>query len=328
VTVGLPMSQVNETLRTLMLVEVIGLLLAMTLVAGLGRWLIRRELRPLEEVASTARQVTALPLEAEQSHVPYRVTVAAQSQEIGEVADAFNDMLDHVDNSLEARAANEAQLRQFVADASHELRTPLTAIRAQLEVDLAHPERADWEATAQGVLEDATSMQELVGDLLALADLDAVRAVAAPRAPVDLDDVVLAEVARHRLTARVAIDTHAVSGAQVLGDGGQLTRLVRNLLDNAVRHADTGVTVTLVELGGNAILTVANDGSVIPVEDRLRIFERFARLDDARAEHSGGTGLGLAIVREIAEHHDGRVEVVDGPTAAFRVSLPLAMGAD
>ena len=282
------------------------------LFVGVLTWFVTgRALRPVEAIRREVESIGGGELHR-------RVPEPASADEIGRLARTMNAMLGRLED------ANTAQ-RRFVADASHELRTPLTAIRAQLEVDLTHPDGADWKATAQGVLEDATSMQELVGDLLALADLDAVRAVPAPRAPVDLDDVVLAEVARARLITSVAIDTRGVSGAQVLGDGGQLTRLVRNLLDNAVRHAASGVSVTLEEIGSAAVLTVANDGAGIPVEDRQRVFERFARLDDARAEHSGGTGLGLAIVREIAEHHDGQVEVVDGPGAVFRVTLPLGM---
>jgi len=158
------------------------------LFVGVLTWFVTgRALRPVEAIRSEVDSIGGGDLHR-------RVPMPASDDEIGRLARTMNAMLGRLEDA-------DAAQRRFVADASHELRTPLTAIRAQLEVDLAHPERADWEATAQGVLEDATSMQELVGDLLALADLDAVRAVAAPRAPVDLDDVVLAEVARHRLTA-------------------------------------------------------------------------------------------------------------------------------
>jgi signal transduction histidine kinase len=276
---------------------------------GVVTWLVTgRALRPVEAIRSEVEAIGGGDLHR-------RVPATGTDDEVGRLAQTMNAMLARLEDA-------DAAQRRFVADASHELRTPLTSIRTQLEVDLAHPEIADWEATGTGVLEDARNLQDLVTDLLALAELEAGREAPLRHAAVDLDDVVLAEIARARHATKLEIDVTRVSGAQVEGDESQLVRLVRNLLDNAVRHAATRVTVALVEGDHSALLSVANDGPSIPVDDRQRIFERFARLDDARADHSGGTGLGLAIVHEIVEHHHGTIEVVDGPGACFRVVLP------
>ncbi len=203
--------------------------------------------------------------------------------------------------------ANRRQ-RQFVADASHELRSPLTRIRTELEIDLAHPDRAELAATQRTVLADAVALQALVEDLLHLARSDAGTAPLR-REPVDLDDIVLTEVQRLRAGAAVAFDVAGVSGAQALGDTDQLRRVVRNLLENAVRHARSTVAVEVREEPAAAVLTVTDDGPGIPAGERERVFERFTRLDDARSARAGGTGLGLAITREIVHRHDGTVAV-------------------
>jgi signal transduction histidine kinase len=216
---------------------------------------------------------------------------------------------------------------RFVADASHELRSPLTGMRTQLEVDLEHPELADWQATEQDVLTDTIRMQRLVDDLLAIAIADASSLDAAHREPVDLDEIVLAEARRlHTTHTALTIDTHGVSGAQVEGNPDQLLRVVRNLLDNAGHHARSRVVVSLSESNTDVTLRVVDDGPGIPDADRERVFERFARLDDARGRDGGGAGLGLAIVHDVVVAHGGSVEVENAPGAAFTVVLPVHSG--
>jgi signal transduction histidine kinase len=229
-----------------------------------------------------------------------------------------NAMLNRVD------AAHRRQ-RQFVADASHELRTPLTTIRSELEVDQAHPGTADLAATHRSVLEETIRLQRLVDDLLHLARAD--EGVAPSRsATVDLDEIVLRESEALRARARTPIDTRGVSGAQVVGDAGELTRAVRNLLDNAGRHAASTVTVTLAERNGAAVLVVADDGPGIPPDQAGRIFERFARVDEARHRDDGGAGLGLAITHDIVAGHRGTITLdrAGAGGARFVVRLPLA----
>jgi signal transduction histidine kinase len=226
-------------------------------------------------------------------------------------------------NAMLARLQDSAERqRRFVADASHELRSPLARMRAELEVDRAHPGSADPAATSASVLEETVGLQRLVDDLLLLARGDAGALDDVRTGPVDLD-VVLERLVADRRSARPRIDTHGVAPVQLPGDEAQLGRALGNLLDNAVRHARGAVTLTLAEHDGTAVLTVADDGPGIPVEERERVFERFTRLDDARSA-DGGAGLGLAIAREIAERHGGSLALTDsGSGARFVLRLPV-----
>jgi signal transduction histidine kinase len=219
--------------------------------------------------------------------------------------------------------ATAAQQR-FVADASHELRTPLARIRAELEVDDAHPDTADAAATRHSLLDETVALQHLTDDLLLLARSDAGGLVDRHQL-LDLDAVVAAESTALASTNGIAVHTQ-LAPAQVRGDAGRLGRAVRNVLENAVRHARTTVRVELDADDGHARLRVVDDGSGIAPADRERVFERFTRLDDSRSVTAGGSGLGLAITREIIEQSDGRVWVEgadDGGTAVC-ISLPAA----
>ena len=222
--------------------------------------------------------------------------------------------------ALRRVARAEAAQRRFVSDASHELRSPVAAVRQHAEVALAHPGRADAQALAGTVHDEAVRMQRLVDDLLLLARADE-GAPVAPRRPVDLDDLVLEELRRLRAATGLRIDGTAVGAARVAGDEDALRRLVRNLGENAARHARTRVVFTLADPGdGRVRLVVEDDGPGIPAADRARVFERFVRLDESRSRGAGGAGLGLAIVAEVAAAHGGSVRVEDG--ARFVVTLP------
>jgi signal transduction histidine kinase len=219
--------------------------------------------------------------------------------------------------------ATAAQQR-FVADASHELRTPLARMRAELEVDEAHPDTADVAATRRSLLDETVALQHLADDLLLLARSDA-GGLPDRHQLLDLDAVVADESAAVAPTGGVAVRTD-LAPAQVRGDAGQLGRAVRNVIENAVRHARTSVRVEVGTTDGRARLRVVDDGPGIPPADRERIFERFTRLDDARSVSGGGSGLGLAITREIVEQSGGRVwvESGDGAGTAICISLPAA----
>jgi len=229
-----------------------------------------------------------------------------------------------VDRSLRRVEAAHQRQQRFVADASHELRTPLTSIRSELEVDLAHPQQRDLGATQRSVLEETVRLQRLVDDLLYLARSDA-GAAGLRHDSVDLDEIVLEEARTVRARRDLEVDTTAVSGAQVTGDGDQLGRVVRNLLDNAERHARSRVTITLGEDGAGVAFVVADDGPGIPADQAAGIFERFARVDEARGRAEGGSGLGLAITRDIVSRHGGTITVGPnhGTGARFVVRLPL-----
>ncbi len=219
---------------------------------------------------------------------------------------------------------SQARQRRFVGDASHELRSPLANIRQHAEVALAHPERADAAKLAQRVLTEGTRMQRLVEDLLLLARADE-RTSPVRRTPVDLDDVVFEVAAGLRQVSSLRVDTTAVSAGRVAGDQSQLQRMVQNLADNAARHARGAVGFVLREdSSGSTQLCVEDDGPGIAEADRQRIFERFVRLDGARARDAGGSGLGLAIVAEIVASHGGTISVGPSPLggARFEVLLP------
>lgn len=275
-------------------------------------WLVGRTLRPVEAIRS---QVAAIG----GSDLDRRVPVPPGDDEIARLARTMNGMLDRV-----AESARRQQ--RFLADASHELRSPLTRVRTELEVDLAHPGGADPLATHRSVLAETVGLQRLTDDLLLLARGDAGAAVPLRSELVDLDDLVLRVARRLQADERVAVDLAGVSAAQVRGDPDHLSRLVGNLADNAVRHARHTVQLALVEEGGWAVLTVADDGPGVPPEDRERIFERFARVDGARRAADGGAGLGLAIARDIATRHGGTLELADDPLGTgtrFVLRLPL-----
>lgn len=273
-------------------------------------WLTGRALSPVEQIRCEVDSMAG-------DRIGNRVQVPVRDDEIRRLAVTMNRMLDRLENASERQA-------RFVADAAHELRTPLTRIRTELEVDLAHPSRADPDATNRRVLQEAGELQYLIDDLLFLARSDAEHLVPR-RAALDLDDLVLAEIRDQRLEARpVEIDSRRVSASQILGDADQMRRVVRNLLSNAVRHAQRVVKVTLHETSEGIELVVTDDGSGIAPGDAERVFERFTRLDDSRARLAGGTGLGLSIAREIVEAHGGEIMCdTDQPSGArFVVRLP------
>jgi signal transduction histidine kinase len=273
--------------------------------------LVGRTLRPVEAIRAEVADMSGTDLRR-------RVPQPGGDDEIARLARTMNAMLDRVQDAT-------GRQQRFVADASHELRNPLTRIRSELEVDLAHPHTADLTVTHRDVLDETIALQRLVEDLLHLARSDA-GAYSARREPVDLDDIVLRDAARLRAEGSVKVDVAAVSGAQVHGDPGQLARAVRNLTDNAARHARTTVTLALGEHDHTAVLSVADDGPGIPAEQRQHVFERFTRLDGARTAATGGAGLGLAITRDIVQRHHGTITIDPNhhPGSRLIVTLPTA----
>jgi signal transduction histidine kinase len=228
----------------------------------------------------------------------------------------MNQMLDAVEQSTRSQ-------RNFVADASHELRNPLAALRAELEIALAQPGRTPWEQVVTNALGDTQRIQALAHDLLLLAQLD-VNPMISP-VPVDLTELArrVCEELEPQVGDQVTITSHGP--AVVHGHPAQLKRLVKNLVENAQRHAYSQVFLDVAVVSGAAQIAVRDDGDGINESDLERIFERFVRLDDARSRDSGGSGLGLAIARQIAERHGGTITAHSGsPGAIFTVTLPLA----
>ncbi len=276
-------------------------------------WSVGRSLRPVEHIRAEVDRISG-------QHLERRVPEPGTHDEIARLAHTMNAMLDRLHDSSERQ-------RRFVGDASHELRSPLTRMRSELEVDLAHPATADSAATHRSVLAEVATLQRLVDDLLLLARGDAGVLAAARSEPVDLDHVVDELVGPLGAQGGVQVDRSAVLPVQVRGDRAQLRRAVGNLLDNALRHSRTGISVSLSQADGDhAVLTVADDGPGVPVDQRDKIFERFTRLDEARHGSDGGAGLGLAIARDIAERHGGSLTLDPaadyGKGARFVLRLP------
>ena len=309
VVVARSIESVDESTDSVVRLLALGLPALLAIVA-LTTWrIVGRALAPVESMRREVDEISALELHR-------RVPQPSGRDEISRLAATMNAMLDRLEVA-------QAQQRQFVSDASHELRSPIAAIRQHAEVALAHPDRVPAPDLAATVLSENGRVERLVDDLLTLARADERLLVVAPR-PLDLDDIVFAEVERLRTATAMDVDAHHVSAGRVTGDPGALRRMVRNLLDNAARHARSRVDVALATTHDGVVLVVSDDGSGIPVGERSRIFGRFVRLDDSRARDGGGTGLGLAIVAEVVAAHRGGVRVgdADGGGARFEVVLP------
>lgn len=315
VVTGLPTRDLDETVGWLIGSEALLSLLAVAAAAGVGTALVRRQLRPLRDVAATAHEVAELPLSTGAISLDARVPTALTDErtEVGQVGAALNTMLDHVASSLEARHRSEQQVRQFLADASHELRTPLTTIAGYTELARNRPDDLAASETALAkVEEESARMKALVEDMLLLARLDAGRPLAHEQ--VDLSRLLIEAVSDARVVApghhwRLELPNDAV---EVVGDEQRLHQVVTNLLTNARNYTPEGTTVTVrTEEGG---FSVHDDGPGFP-PDLIggRAFERFTRGDAARTRSQGGTGLGLALVRAIVSAHGGDVGLVSEP---------------
>ena len=296
---------VAESTHAVVIGLVVGLPLVLLLVAVLTWRMVGRTLAPVERIR---REVEAIST----SELHRRVPAGRGGDEIAGLAATMNQMLGRLE-------AGQARERRFVSDASHELRSPVASIRQHAEVALAHPDRIPTRELAQTVATENQRVQDLIDDLLLLAKSD--ERAPSPGRPVDLDDLVFAEAARLRSTTRLRVDTSAVSGGRVLGDPRSLSRILRNLADNAARHAGEQVAFSVQEHNGHVVTLVDDDGPGIPPEQRERVFERFVRLDSARAREAGGSGLGLSIVAQLVAMHRGSVRVEGAPLGGARVEV-------
>ena len=315
VLAAVPFAQASDSIATLAKALFIGTPLLFGLLA-LAIWLVTGyTLRPIAELRRGAAEVT-------QTGIPRDLPVPPARDEVRSLAVTLNDMLSRL-------ADAQQRQRDLVSDTAHELRSPIASIRAQLEVALDHPDGLDWPETARDVHADTLRLARLTEDLLLLARLDGRHQ---RRKPTDLSAVCGSVVARYS-AARVPVRADAaapITGPCVIaGDPDALSRLLVNLLDNAVRHATSQVCVSVRGDDGWAVLVVSDDGPGIPAEDAERAFGRFSRLDNARnrtgEEGVAGAGLGLAIVRSTAEAHGGSVSLSDArPGLRVVVRLPLA----
>ena len=326
---GVPMTQVNSTLRQVATVEIVVFAAALLLTGVLGTGFVRLSLRPLRRVAATATQVAERPLASGEVTLPERVPDADPRTEVGQVGSAFNRMLGHVEAALARRAASESRLRRFAADASHELRTPLSAIRGYAELARRHPGPVpdDIAHALARVESESARMSVLVDELLLLAQLDAGRPLAT--APVDLTRLAIDATS----DARAASQGHRwvlelpAEPVGVEGDEHRLHQVLANLMSNAAKHTPEGTTVTVTlttsEDPPAVRLSVTDSGPGIPEELQPALFERFVRGDSARSNAGTSTGLGLAIVQAVTTAHGGSVSVTSRPGhTSFVITLP------
>jgi two-component system OmpR family sensor kinase len=333
--VGLPLTGVTETAHQIGRV-LLATGLAIVLLGGVAAyWAVRRALQPLRDVEATAQAFAA-------GDLAQRVPAEPETTEVGRLARSLNGMLAQIERAFAARAASEARMRRFVADASHELRTPLSTVRGYGELYRMGAIGPDEVGPAMRRIEDeAVRMGALVNDLLQLAKLDEGR-------PLDLRPVDL-----RRLAADAVVDLRALDPARsvtlvgltadppgedpllVRGDEARLRQVVSNLIGNAAQHTPPG-TPTQIAVGrapdgaggdtvaGDVVLEVRDHGPGIPPQDAERVFERFYRVDTSRARTSGGSGLGLAIVAAVTAAHGGTVRVLptEGGGTTVRLSLP------
>lgn len=296
VIVAVPVSDIEQSqriLRNTLLIAYPPLVAIMALIA----WrMIGSALRPVETLRSGAARISG-------SDQDERLAVPETADEIRALALTLNDMLDRL-------ATSRGRQRAFVADAAHELRSPLASMRTQLEVAQRLGESSELTAD---LLADVARLSTLVEDLLLLARAgnDAVNPPA--RESVDVTALLVATAERYS-GSRVPVSVAKGQPVYANVNSEELRRALSNLVDNAVRHAGSKVVLEAHAAGGSAVLTVVDDGPGIPAEDRDRVFERFARLDDARDRDAGGTGLGLAIVKELLRRSDSSIELQDPPT--------------
>ncbi|GAA1815037.1 ATP-binding protein [Agromyces neolithicus] len=299
VIVGRDTEAAEDTLATIAQLLWIAVPLIVMLVAATSWIIVGRALSPVERMRRQVDGVTAATLAR-------RIDEPPVDDEIGRLARTLNGMLDRLESA-------QSTQRRFISDASHELKSPLAALRQYAEVARAHPDRISIDELRDAVLEEGERLERLVQGMLVLAHADE-GALRMDANDVDLDDLLLDEARRVRGGTELTVDTSAIAASRVRGDAGLLRQLVRNLVDNAARHARTKLALTVAPASDetSVVLTVSDDGDGIPADERERVFERFVRLDDARARDTGGSGLGLAIVREIVAAHGGTVRIESG----------------
>ncbi|MEV4106058.1 HAMP domain-containing sensor histidine kinase [Nonomuraea sp. NPDC049695] len=267
-----------------------------------------RTLRPIEAIRARLAEITV-------SDLSLRMPVPPADDEVAMLVRTANQTLDRLDEAV-------AQQRRFASTTSHELRNPIAGLRVQLEEALLHPGEVDPHEAIRSALSVTDRLDAIVGDLLVLARLGA--GDPAPPEPIDLGRLVSQEAPR---AGRVPVRVHAAPEVWVRGSRIQLVRVLANLVSNAVRHAGSAVDVSVAAAGGEAVLTVADDGAGIAPADLERIFERFTRLEDGRRRDAGGSGLGLAISRDIALSHGGTLKAEEAPRGArFVLRLPRLDG--
>ncbi|MFN8195394.1 MAG: ATP-binding protein [Nocardioidaceae bacterium] len=305
-----PVHVEEGTISRLVLVGVVAGLLVLGITTVLIRWAVGAALTPVERMRGQLAGIDGHTFGD-------RVVVPTTGDELTSLGDTMNQMLERLEGAYAAQKA-------FVSDASHELRSPLATIRAGVELASADPTGRVWADTRDTLMAEILRLQALVDDLLTLSRYDA-GALPLRLRECDLDDVVVQAVRRARLENRPPVDV-VVEPVRALADPDRLGQVLRNLLDNAARHAATGTRVRLVRNGDSARVTVDNDGPPVPEDQRAAVFERFVRLDQIRDRDSGGTGLGLAIAADLVRAHGGTIATTEGDDGWCRFEFTVPAG--
>ena len=326
VIVATPITDTDNTLNRLLLIELgvtAGAVLA-ALVAGW--WLVRLGLRPLIEVERTAENIAAGDLQ-------HRVPNDTARSEVGRLARTLNVMLERIEAAFAARVASEERLkvsdrrlRQFVSDASHELRTPISAVSAYAELfgRGAADNEEDLARVMEGIRSETARMERLVADLLTLARLDEGQ-------PLDRVSIELVTLCSEAIeTARTVapgwpVHLSADQPVEVEGDPHRVRQVLDNLLANVRSHTPLGTPteVRVREEHNEAVIVVADSGPGLPEDQAARVFERFFRADPSRSRTRGGAGLGLSIVEAIVTAHHGSVAATSAPGQGMTVTIRL-----
>ncbi|MGU3293233.1 ATP-binding protein [Williamsia sp. M5A3_1d] len=311
IAVGVAEGPINDVVITVAILFCAVFPIILLLLAFASYLFVGRALRPVEGIRAQVAAMSSNDLSA-------RVPETAAGDEISTLARTMNAMLDRL------QLAREQQLR-FVGDASHELRSPLMSIYGLLDLARTTGRPLDLATIDSIMLPEVLRLQTMVDDLLLLAKADE-RGIPLVMGDVDLDDVVAEAAHRTDTISPIAIRA-VVAPIRVVGDREKLARALRNVVDNAVRHARSAVTLTMsTDDDGTGRIVVCDDGPGIPPADRERIFDRFVRLDEDRERSAGGSGLGLAIVSEIVRAHSGTVRAGEAPSggAAITISVPTS----
>jgi signal transduction histidine kinase len=305
VLVGEGSEAVEATARAVALLLACGAPIIIAVAAAASYWLVRRSLQSVDAIRSRVAEIST-------SDLAERVPVPSSRDEIAALAVTMNEML------VRLEAGHRAQQR-FLGDASHELRSPLATIISGLEVAEAHPELLN--AQLANLLPEAQRMRTLIEDLFLLARADE-QNLLRHKEEMSLDELAEVEAARARREGGCTVHTD-ICPARLTGDPAALSRMIRNLVDNAVRHANSCIAIEVGSRNGTVIVTVSDDGPGIAPAERSRVFERFVRLDPDRSRSGGGAGLGLAIVAEIVAAHCGTVSIEDRPGGGTKMSVAL-----
>jgi len=317
VQVATSLEQVGEALKTLLLILWITVPSALVVASLGGLFLANKALKPVDEITKTARMITSKRLDQ-------RIKLRKTKDEIGRLAETFNDMISRLGQSFK-------QIRQFSADASHELRTPLTILKGEMEVGLRRRRRPEeYRKILNSNLEEVNHMTQIVDDLLFLSKAD-MGEVHLQKHPINLTKLVSEVGAQAKMIAMakdIKVHISKDSDVPVIGDRLRLRELLLNLVDNAVKYTPEGgeMMISLERDDDRVKLRVMDNGIGIPTEDQPHIFDRFFRVDKARSREAGGSGLGLSICKWIVEAHGGEISVESEVTkgSLFTVTLPLA----